>query len=157
MDPNEARAAMEQVRMQVALQVHTFNEMLDRMTEDELRAIGAVLEACMQSKKVAPQIYGQITALLRIKHNSCQCGQDHAAQFDVDKAIEKITGASVGKLTTEIRCNCDGDWHGDEHVSGCPSMVEPKCNCDASWSGSGHAPNCPKAEPEPIRQPDNPF
>lgn len=96
LDPEETRAAIAQASMTAALQVHTFNEMLDTMTEDQLRSVAAIFEGCMQSPHVAGQIYGQITAILRLKHNTCQCGQDHAAEFDVDRAIEKMTGAPAG-------------------------------------------------------------
>jgi hypothetical protein len=179
MSPEEAHVALEQARMSAALQVHTFNELLDAASEDQLRAVASIFEGCMQSKRVAPQIYGQITAILRLKHNSCQCGQDHAAEFDVDRVIEKFTGAPAvavaepaiaGKeevvalrtlildlrddvktlgmtaapsaqltfrhaqelldkmatmtLPVEITCNCDGGWHGGEHVSNCPRYVD---------------------------------
>lgn len=98
MDPEEARAAMERAAMHAALQVHTFNEMLDDLSEDRLRALASIFEGCMQHKRVAPQIYGQITAILRIRHNTCQCGVDHAAEFDVDKAFEKMTGEMPSPL-----------------------------------------------------------
>lgn len=128
MDPQEAHAAFERARMQAAFQIHTFNQMLDEMTEDQLHAIASIFEGCMQSKGIAPQIYGQITAILRIKHNTCQCGQDHAAQFDVDKAIEKMTGAPATRPVVETpsaKCNCDASWCGGEHTSDCPVAKSP--------------------------------
>lgn len=110
----EAHAAMEQARMQAALQVHTFNEMLDGMTAEQLQAMSAIFEGCMRRKSVAPQIYGQITAILRLRHSTCQCGQDHSAEFDVDTAIAKMTEAS--------KCDCDASWSGGEHA---PSCMKP--------------------------------
>lgn len=99
-DPDEARAAMERASMHAALQVHTFNEILDGSSAEQLRAMASIFEGCMQNEHVAAQIYGQITTILRIRHNTCQCGQDHAAEFDVDKAIEKMTGSKAVELKT---------------------------------------------------------
>lgn len=199
LDPNEMRSAMELASMQASLHVHTFNEMIDTtLSPDQLRALASMFEASMQNPHVAGQIYGQIAAILRIRHNSCHCGQDHAAEFDVDKAFANMAGpppivltpeamqaaaqaamaedimppldpivdkekaaalrtlildlradvktlgmtaAPAAQITyrhaqglldkmatmtlpVEITCNCDGDWHGGEHVSDCPRYVD---------------------------------
>lgn len=100
MDPEEARAAIRHEQMKQTLHMHTFFGMLDKMTADELTALASILEGCMASKVVAPQIYGQVKTVLRLKHGACPCGNDCDGEFDVDgadDALAKMTRIPVAE------------------------------------------------------------
>lgn len=73
--PNQEE--LDRARMLAEANLHVFYRMIDRLEKDELVAFAHILAVAMQHKNRIPQLYGEVTTVLRMKFETCACGEDH--------------------------------------------------------------------------------